>query len=238
MWGVLMGRRGRKRQLDVEARYWQLLLAGIGTVQACRLVWITRKTDYRWRAENGGIPPARIAERPGRIATCPCSDGSGSRRCAVRVWAWEIARRIDRSAATVSRELRATCVPTTRPTTVTWHMPGVGSAPPPATRQAEPRRRTAEPGAGQAGVGLEPGTDRPPFATYLPGTAAVAYLPRDHLPGGPPITGPVSRRLPSRRRAVERRRYRSGRNPLRTSVVKRSGSCQAAKWLPASTSLK
>jgi hypothetical protein len=49
MWGVLMGRRGRKRQLEVEARYWQLLLAGIGKVQACRLVGVTRKTGYRWR---------------------------------------------------------------------------------------------------------------------------------------------------------------------------------------------
>ena len=57
-----MARRGRKRQLDVESRYWQLLLAGIGTVEACRIVGITRKTGYRWRAENGGIPPVRLAE--------------------------------------------------------------------------------------------------------------------------------------------------------------------------------
>ena len=39
-----MGRRGRKRQLEVEARYWQLLQSGIGTVEACRQVGITRKT--------------------------------------------------------------------------------------------------------------------------------------------------------------------------------------------------
>ncbi|WP_433307517.1 IS30 family transposase [Actinoplanes sp. CA-030573] len=102
-----MGRRGRKRQLDVEARYWQLLLSGIGTVQACRLVGITRKTGYRWRAENGGIPPARIAEAARsnrylsrlerqRIATLR-GQGLGVR---------EIARRIERDPATVSRELR------------------------------------------------------------------------------------------------------------------------------------
>lgn len=102
-----MGRRGRKRQLDVEARYWQLLLSGIGTVQACRMVGITRKTGYRWRAENGGIPPVRIAEAARsnrylsllerqRIATLR-GQGLGVR---------EIARRIDRSPATVSRELR------------------------------------------------------------------------------------------------------------------------------------
>jgi len=101
-----MARRGRKRQLDVESRYWQLLLSGTGTVQACQLVGITRKTGYRWREENGGIPPARVAEAARsnrylsllerqRIATLRGQD------LGVR----EIARRIDRSPATVSREL-------------------------------------------------------------------------------------------------------------------------------------
>lgn len=78
-----------------------------GRVQACRLVGITRKTGYRWRAENGGIPPARIAEAARsnrylsrlerqRIAT-QRGQGLGVR---------EIARRIERDPATVSRELR------------------------------------------------------------------------------------------------------------------------------------
>jgi hypothetical protein len=31
-----MARRGRKRQLEVEARYWQLVQSGVGTVEACR----------------------------------------------------------------------------------------------------------------------------------------------------------------------------------------------------------
>jgi hypothetical protein len=29
-----MARRGKKRQLEVEARYWQLLQSGIGTVES------------------------------------------------------------------------------------------------------------------------------------------------------------------------------------------------------------
>jgi hypothetical protein len=60
-----MARRGRKRQLEVEARYWRLLATGVGTVEACRLVGITRKTGYRWRAENGGVPPDRLDEASG-----------------------------------------------------------------------------------------------------------------------------------------------------------------------------
>ncbi len=57
-----MARRGRKRQTEVESRYWQLLLSGVGTVMACEQVGIDRKTGYRWRAENGGVPPARLAD--------------------------------------------------------------------------------------------------------------------------------------------------------------------------------
>ena len=57
-----MGRQGRKRQLLSEDEYWKLILSGVGTVEACRLVGITLKTGYRWRAERGGVPPLRLAE--------------------------------------------------------------------------------------------------------------------------------------------------------------------------------
>jgi hypothetical protein len=45
-----MGRRGRKRRLDLGAEYWALLANGVGTVQACKILGIGRKTGYRWRA--------------------------------------------------------------------------------------------------------------------------------------------------------------------------------------------
>jgi IS30 family transposase len=104
---VLMARRGRKRQLDAESLYWQLILSGVGTVAACREVGIGRKTGYRWRAENGGLPPDRLAEdvrssrylsllERQRIATLH-RDGLGIRA---------IADRIGRAPSTVSRELR------------------------------------------------------------------------------------------------------------------------------------
>ena len=68
MRGVLAARRGRKRQLDAETLYWQLIQSGTETVGACRIVGTGRKTGYRWRAENGGLPPALLAEsaRSGR----------------------------------------------------------------------------------------------------------------------------------------------------------------------------
>jgi len=49
-----MAKRGRKRDLNRELRYWELLSQGIGTVEACRLVGVSRKTGCRWRAEMGG----------------------------------------------------------------------------------------------------------------------------------------------------------------------------------------
>lgn len=101
-----MGRRGPKRQLERESEYWALLKAGVGTVEACRMVGVTRKTGYRWRTENGGLPPARLAEEARtsrylsllerqRIATLR-EQGRGVR---------EIARLLDRAPSTVSREL-------------------------------------------------------------------------------------------------------------------------------------
>src|SRR3954464_5553020 len=102
-----VGRRGRKRQLDLKSEYWKLLQSGVGTVAACKLLGIGRKTGYRWRAENGGLPPGRLAEsaRSGRylsllerqrIATLR-ERGLGVR---------EVARRGGRGPPTISRELR------------------------------------------------------------------------------------------------------------------------------------
>ena len=55
-------RRGRRRRLVLEDEYWKLILDGMPTVEACRQIGIGRKTGYRWRAEAGGLPPARVAE--------------------------------------------------------------------------------------------------------------------------------------------------------------------------------
>jgi IS30 family transposase len=107
-----MGRRGRKRQLEIEDAYWGLILGGVGTVEACRRVGIGRKTGYRWRAERGGAAPARVVDATRgrrylsqferqRIATLR-GQGLGVR---------EIARRLQRSASTISRELRRNTAP-------------------------------------------------------------------------------------------------------------------------------
>ncbi|MCX5188848.1 hypothetical protein [Streptomyces sp. NBC_00268] len=35
---MFMARRGRKRRLELEAEYWRLLAAGVGSVEACRRI--------------------------------------------------------------------------------------------------------------------------------------------------------------------------------------------------------
>lgn len=48
--------------MAVEDEYWRLIMSGVGTVEACRRVGVTRKTGYRWRAEQGGLVPVRLPE--------------------------------------------------------------------------------------------------------------------------------------------------------------------------------
>lgn len=112
MKGMELGQRGRKRRLGIEDEYCQLILAGVGTVEACRLVGIGRKTGYRWRAERGGLPPLRRVERERseRYLSLP-----ERQRIAIlrrqRLSMREIARRLGRSPATISRELRRNSAP-------------------------------------------------------------------------------------------------------------------------------
>ncbi|MEV0186622.1 IS30 family transposase [Streptomyces sp. NPDC050625] len=102
-----MARRGRKRRLELEAEYWRLLAAGMGSVEVCRQLGIGRKTGYRWRSENGGLPPEYRPEpsRSGRYLPLIERRRIASLRergLTIR----EIARRLGRAPSTVSRELR------------------------------------------------------------------------------------------------------------------------------------
>jgi len=48
-----MGRRGRKRRLDVESEYWLLLGSGVGPVEACkRLPSVSRSGEARSEPET------------------------------------------------------------------------------------------------------------------------------------------------------------------------------------------
>lgn len=97
---------GRKRRLGLEDEYWKLIAEG-GTLVACRQLGIGRKTGYRWRAETGGLAPQRDSEQVHSsryllLLERQRIDWLRSRGLGVG----EIATLIERSASTVSRELR------------------------------------------------------------------------------------------------------------------------------------
>ncbi len=102
-----VGRRGRKRQLVVEDEYWQLILAGVGKVEACRQVGIARTTGHRCWAERAGCHQCRMTEeqRSGRYFT----RWERQRIATLRrrgLGVLSIAVELGRSPSTVSRALR------------------------------------------------------------------------------------------------------------------------------------
>ncbi|MEV6742297.1 helix-turn-helix domain-containing protein [Streptomyces sp. NPDC051104] len=102
-----MARRRRKRRLELEAEYWRLLVAGVGSVEACRQLEIGRKTGYWWRAENGGLRPDYLPEssRSGRYLSLLERRRIASLRergLTIR----EIAGLLGRAPSTASRESR------------------------------------------------------------------------------------------------------------------------------------
>lgn len=87
--------------------YWALIAAGVGTVEACKLVGVGRKTGYRWRHERGGLPPLR--KRQDEVSDRYLSLLERQRIAMLRrqkLSIREIARRLGRSPSTISRELR------------------------------------------------------------------------------------------------------------------------------------
>jgi DNA-binding NarL/FixJ family response regulator len=85
------------------------MLSGVDTVEACRVLGMGRKTAYRWRAENGGTPPERLAgsARSSRYLSLLEQQWIATlRRDGLEVR--DIAARLGRSPSTVSHDLRGT----------------------------------------------------------------------------------------------------------------------------------
>ena len=99
-----MAKRGPKRVLDRELRYWELMGGGVGTVEACRIIGVSRSTGHRWRAEMGGV----IARSSQTVSGRYLSMHERQRIADLKTQGLSIrsiAARIGRSPSTVSREL-------------------------------------------------------------------------------------------------------------------------------------
>lgn len=112
-----MAKRGPKRSLDRELKYWELLGNGVGTVEACPLVGVSRSTGHRWRAGMDWVIARHSSQSSGRYLTMRERARVGDLRSqgmSIRF----IATRLGRSVSTTNRELSrnaARCDPTYEP---------------------------------------------------------------------------------------------------------------------------
>ena len=101
MW--LPGRPSTARR-DDRVRFWEAIASGVSSEDAAREAGVSPPVGTRWFREAGGMPPLDLAPLSGRYLSFPeCgvailhAQGVGVR---------EIARRVGRDPATISRELR------------------------------------------------------------------------------------------------------------------------------------
>jgi IS30 family transposase len=100
---------------EVQRRFWRLIRQGLPVEQAAVAVCVSPRLGARWFAQGGGMPPMSLAD------SADSADGARPLRLtlvereeiailhALKVRGAEIARRIDRHPATVSREIRRHC---------------------------------------------------------------------------------------------------------------------------------
>ena len=97
--------RGRPRlPRQVEREFWREIALGLGTEDAAAAVGVSRAAGTRWFLDGGGMPTLELSEPAGRYLSMAEREEIAVLRS--QVSAREIARRLGRSPATISRELR------------------------------------------------------------------------------------------------------------------------------------
>jgi transposase-like protein len=174
---------------EVERAFWVKIAEGLTSEDAAVAVGVSGPVGSRWFRQRGGMPASlRRGPSSGRYLSFAEREEIALLR-AQRAGVREIARRIGRTASTVSRELRRNAATRGgqleyRASVAQWKAEraarlrrrpaGRAGAPPRRHAGARPGHGSLE-GAEQAptprsalGDGVEPGTDRPPPADGLP----------------------------------------------------------------------
>src|SRR5919112_4932342 len=133
------GRPGVARRED-RRRFWALIAAGQSSWDAAIGVGVSEAVGSRWFREAGGMPPSTL----GRSSKPPSGRYlSFAEREEIALWraqgrgVREIARRLERAASTISRELRRNAATRGggldyRATTAQWHAERSARRPKPA----------------------------------------------------------------------------------------------------------
>src|SRR6266699_2043743 len=98
------GRPSVARRED-RIRFWQSISAGVSSTDAAAVAGVSPAVGSRWFRDGGGMPPISLVPLSGRYLSFAEREEIAILH-AQRVGVREIARRLSRSASTVSRELR------------------------------------------------------------------------------------------------------------------------------------
>jgi transposase len=90
---------------ETERRFWEQIATGITSEKAAEAVGVSQAVGTRWFRHNGGMPLSMLSPISGRYLSFAEREEIGLLSCQ-DIGVREIARRIGRSASTVSRELR------------------------------------------------------------------------------------------------------------------------------------
>src|SRR6266851_4619710 len=88
-----------------RVRFWQSIAAGVSSTDAAAVAGVSPAVGSRWFRDGGGMPPISLVPLSGRYLSFAEREEIAILH-AQRVGVREIARRLGRSASTVSRELR------------------------------------------------------------------------------------------------------------------------------------
>src|SRR5438874_3664374 len=118
------GRPSVVRRED-RVRFWQSIAAGVSSTDAAAVAGVSPAVGSRWFRDGGGMPPISLVPLSGRYLAFAEREEIAILH-AQRVGVCEIARRLGRSASTVSRELRRNASTRShalvyRATTAQWH---------------------------------------------------------------------------------------------------------------------
>src|SRR5438094_3487846 len=122
MWSP--GRPSVARREDRQ-RFWRAIAAGWSSEEAAAVAGVSPAVGSRWFRDGGGMPPISLVSLSGRYLSFAEREEIAILH-AQRVGVREIARRLGRSASTVSRELRRNASTRSharryRATTAQWH---------------------------------------------------------------------------------------------------------------------
>ena len=112
-------------QREDRVRFWQSIAAGVSSTDAAAVAGVSPAVGSRWFRDGGGMSPISLAPLSGRYLSLAEREEIAILH-AQRVGVREIARRLSRSASTISRELRRNASTRShavvyRATTAQWH---------------------------------------------------------------------------------------------------------------------